>query len=85
MQLNEISNKIDELNGMKDDRKIWYVSIEALVTYCQSVSGYVVIVILNGVPFTVSSQREDKRVFKSLDNLRKQLKDISINQFTVTG
>ena len=85
MQLNEIKVKINELNNMKDDKKLWFVSVEAMVTYCVSVNGYVVVVIINGVPFTVSSQREDKRVFKSLDTLRNQLKDISINQFTVTG
>lgn len=61
-------------------------SKEVNVVSCSSVGGYVVCLRMGDKFITaVSSQREDKRVFKSLDTVRKALCEVGVNAFTVTG
>ena len=83
MQINKIKELIkkhsDNLKDMQD------LKLDVKAINSASVKGYIVIVCLNGIDIIVSSKREDKRVFKNLDTLKKTLRECGVNKFTVIG
>ena len=81
MQLHKIKEIIDNFEPLNDK----CLELEVLAIYCESALGFIVSVKLNGVNIVVSSKRETRRVFKSIDGLRKTLNENSINTFTVAG
>ena len=81
MQLHKIKEIILNFDPISDGK----LDLEVLAIYCESLLGFIVSVKLNGVNIVVSSKREPKRVFKSIDGLRKTLNENSINTFTVAG
>ena len=81
MQLHKIKEIITNFEPLNDKP----LELEVLAIYCESVLGFIVSVKLNGVNIVVSSKREDRRVFKSIDGLRKKLSESAINTFNVNG
>lgn len=82
MQLVQIENmiKLNSESFCSGDIDKPY-SIEA--TALSIGSGYILEIKLDSVKFMVSSQREDKRVFKSIDSLIKLLKTAGIQSVKV--
>lgn len=58
--------------------------IDVLALWCKSVSGYVLSVKFNNSPFIIiSSQREERRIFKTTDGLIKSLNDVGLHQVKI--
>tara|TARA_R110002012_G_C11474950_1_gene594368 strand:- start:195 stop:452 length:258 start_codon:yes stop_codon:yes gene_type:complete len=61
-------------------------NFRVIVVYSRDDSGYVINGSVEGsAGVYVSSQRQDKRVFKTLDTVKKSLSEVGINYFEVAG
>ena len=74
----------EEAKKILDDNEYKPVQFRVIVTYDKKVGGYKVHGSINGsAGVWVSSQRNEVRVFKTLDNLAKLLNDFGIRYFEV--
>lgn len=59
--------------------------IHVFAMWCSNVSGYILSVKFNDSPnIVISSQREEKRVFKKTDSMIKSLNDVGLHKVTIS-
>ena len=79
-----IDSKFDEEFEIKPLSEMTTFVITAL--YAKSINGYIVTASVDGnTVIIVSSKREERRVFKTLDALKRALHDVGITKFEVIG
>jgi len=82
MQLHQIREIIHNFEPTDENTLL---DLQVHAAYSGNVSGFILLVKLNGVSVMVSSKREKRRVFKSLDGLKKTLNQHDIHTFSVSG
>lgn len=85
MLLNQVAKwRNDSL--MKASEKGSQISFNVIAAYSNELKGFAVHADINGNGGVwVSSQRQEKRVFKTLDALRRAMQSAGIPSFTVVG
>ena len=85
MQLSQLKDVVSEHHRQAGQDNAPQPKVEIEAIYCKSVEGYVVLARVNSLIITISSQRTKRRVFKTLEALRRALHEVDLRTFTVKG